>query len=179
MTFLTPYCTSPLPQDGLYDKLPPYLTSVSVQTMTAAPEVSLILAPPCPFTLAHLTLPLAPSPSPYCSFPFTLVTSTTQDHGYTRLPAYCSPLGTSARPVQQSVLKSSQLRQGGEEGRKLGRTVKREHSSGSSSGEEEQERRRRRRSRSGRSRSARSRSPRSRRRSQSRDRRRRSRSASR
>ena len=111
--------------------------------------------------------------------PSTVLTCTTQDHGYTRLPAYCSPLGSSSRPVQQSVLKSSQLRQGGEEGRKMARTVKREHSSGSSSGEEEQERRRRRRSRSGRSRSARSRSPRSRRRSQSRDRRRRSRSVSR
>ena len=30
-------------EDGLYDKLPPYLTSVSVQTMASAPEVSLSL----------------------------------------------------------------------------------------------------------------------------------------
>ena len=82
MTLLTPYCTSPLPQDGLYDKLPPYLTSVSVQTMTAAPEVSLILAPSCPFTLAPLPLPLYLCPLPLypcpfnlapCSFPFPIL----------------------------------------------------------------------------------------------------------
>jgi len=138
-------------EDGLYDKLPPYLTSVSVQTMTNASEQD----------HGYTRLPAYIGASVRPQQQSVLKSSVLRVHS-----------GEEA-PMREEM----SLRVPREEGismRGRGRViVRREHSSGSSSGEEGG-----RSESSGRRQRRRSRSPRSRRRSQSRERRSSSRSVS-
>jgi len=138
-------------EDGLYDKLPPYLTSVSVQTMTNASEQD----------HGYTRLPAYIGASVRPQQQSVLKSSVLRVHS-----------GEEAPSREETGLRVSSREEGAARGR--GRViVRRAPSSGSSSGEEGG-----RNGSSGRRQRRRSRSPRSRRRSQSRERRSSSRSVS-